>query len=275
MTGTTITVTPSLNPGPKNSITDPQTGLRFYRWQGKDYPSVTTIRRMAGVTMPLHWWSINQVVDRAVDQLSELNRKVSTDDPAQAALAKTWLRKAVTDKRDVAADLGIRVHRAASEGLGFDQVAADVIPFLKQYLDWLAQSGVTILCVEKQVYNITIGYAGSFDILVEFPSGRRFIVDIKTGKGIYSDHALQAIAYGMAEFVGEDDKVLQQETDWMNSVDGMAILHVRPTGWSWNVINPDHDMAEAFVGLLHFATWTHTNYDIANLISLHEEGKAP
>ena len=38
--------------GPKNARTDPNTGLRFYTWQGVEYPSVTTIRRMAGTQLP-------------------------------------------------------------------------------------------------------------------------------------------------------------------------------------------------------------------------------
>ncbi len=41
----TITIETS----PRNAFTDPSTGMRFYRLQGRDLPSVTTLRRMAGL----------------------------------------------------------------------------------------------------------------------------------------------------------------------------------------------------------------------------------
>jgi len=44
---------PLVEIGPRNARTD-QSGLRFYTWQGVEYPSVTTIRRMAGLSFPLH-----------------------------------------------------------------------------------------------------------------------------------------------------------------------------------------------------------------------------
>ena len=36
-------------PGPRNAHTDPESGLRFYRWQSRDLPSATSVRRMAGL----------------------------------------------------------------------------------------------------------------------------------------------------------------------------------------------------------------------------------
>jgi hypothetical protein len=32
----------TIDPGPPNASTDPRTGLRSYRWQGRSYPSVTS-----------------------------------------------------------------------------------------------------------------------------------------------------------------------------------------------------------------------------------------
>ncbi len=54
----------TIQSGPRNARTD-ESGLRFYTWQGRELPSVTTVRRMAGVPHRLHQWAISQVVKRA------------------------------------------------------------------------------------------------------------------------------------------------------------------------------------------------------------------
>ena len=44
-------VTIVVSPGPRNARTDPETGLRTYRWQGRDLPSVTSLRRHGRVAL--------------------------------------------------------------------------------------------------------------------------------------------------------------------------------------------------------------------------------
>src|SRR5262245_38201305 len=89
--------------GPRNARTDPETGLRYYTWQGREYPSVTSIRNLAGMPHPLATWRTNQVIERAMVEYPTLGRMLGERDPKATA---TWLRKAATAKRDAAADLG-------------------------------------------------------------------------------------------------------------------------------------------------------------------------
>lgn len=249
--GETMTLT--ITPGPRNARTDPDSGLRFYRWQGRDLPSVTSIRRMAGLPHGLHQWAINQVISYALDHLGEIADRVS--DPNQLAVVRHELRGAATAERDAAAKLGTAVHDAAAEGRALADVDPKVAPRLRQYLDWLATSGAEILGAEFQCWNLTLGYAGTADLMCRMRDGSVWLVDLKTGKGVYGEYALQVIAYSMAEFVGEDDVVDLRLTDLLHQVSGMAVLHLSDEGWEFRVLRSDDETWSAFRGLLSFSTW--------------------
>jgi len=264
---------PLVEIGPRNARTD-QSGLRFYTWQGVEYPSVTTIRRMAGLSFPLHQWAITQVVNRSVDHVSDLNRMLTSNDPLVTTAAKTWLRQAADEERDRAASLGKRVHKAVEEGKNLGQVDKDVVPYMKHYANWLATTGFKTLRSEAQVYNLSKGYAGSFDLLGEDKRKDIHIVDLKTGKNTYPEHALQATAYSLGEFVGADDVVDVEATDLLRRVTSISLLHLTPTGWQWQHIDIDRYMVVAFNGLLAFAKWAHAHPKMDELLFDVTEGKA-
>lgn len=273
-----ITVTP----GPRNAHTDPKTGLRFYRWRGQDLPSVTTIRRLAGLPFGLHNWAISQVIKRAIDEHDTMMAMLTRDrrprervlDKNRAAETGKWLRAASTEERDRSADLGTRIHDAATSMRPLVEVEDDVRPRLRQFYDWLDQSGARVLAVEKQVWNIRLGYAGTFDLLVRMPDSQVFVVDIKTGKGTYMEHALQLIAYAMAEFIGENDQVDAMLTALLKDASGMALLHLHDAGWEWQVVRPTPQMFDAFTGLLQFAVFAHEHAGIEGLLIEQVEGVA-
>lgn len=270
--------------GPRNAHTDSKTGLRFYNWEGRDLPSVTSIRRMAGLPFFLHEWTISQVVGRAVERHAELGVMLTRDraprehhaslDAKRIREAKTWLRKAATEARDVAADLGTRVHDAAAKGVGITDADPDVAAKLHQYYNWLDESGAEIIASEKQVWNLTLGYAGTFDLLVRMPNGDIYLVDLKTGKRTYSEHALQLIAYCMAEHIGEDNVIDEDLTTLLHSINGMALLHLGDEQWKWQEIQPRPEMFRAFRGLLVFSKFAHEFQAIDDLVEESAEGSA-
>jgi hypothetical protein len=61
---------------------------------------------------------------------------------------------------------------------------------------------------ERTVFSRTHGYAGTADLIGRMKVGDSLVpvvIDIKTGKSIYDDTAMQLCAYARADFVGEDD----------------------------------------------------------------------
>jgi hypothetical protein len=264
--------------GPRNAWTNEE-GLRHYRWEGKDYPSVTTIRRLAGLPFGLHNWALSQVANRAVDRYAELGQ-IMGNGPEGGKAAVTWLRGAATEKRDIAAKLGTAVHDAAAAGKLLTEVGDDVAPFLRQYQDWLVKSQAHIIAAEKQVWNLKIGYAGTFDLLCQLPDGGIRLIDLKTGKGLYPEHALQAMAYAMAQFVGHDDIIDERLTRLLRRTNAIGILHLAREGWEYvelKLVDEDGnqtDLWPAFRGLLTFAVWMEANKSIEPLVSVRIAGAA-
>lgn len=248
-----------VGPGPKNARTLPGTGLRFYTWDGLEYPSVTTIRRLAGVPHGLHQWGLGEVAKAAITYAPDIMQaQVVPDDKQRDALLtkiRADLRAAATAERDVAARLGVAVHDAAAARLSPSEAPPEIRPRLSQFHDWLDVSHAEVLATEFQCWNLSVGYAGTADLLVRMRDGSVWLIDLKTGKGVYGEHALQLIAYMMSEFVGSDDVVDEDVTTLLHSASGMGILHLADDGWEFRSMAPDADTWRAFRGLLAFATW--------------------
>ena len=270
--------TVKIQAGPRNAHTDPESGMRFYRWQGQEYPSVTSIRRMAGIPFGLHNWSIGQVIDHAIENTFLFNDRLlglnGNEPEAEAALIRHELRRSATAKRDAAAELGTAVHDAAAAGRLLEEVDPELRPRLAQYLDWLRVSKAVVIAAEFQVFNLSIGYAGSVDLLCQFADGSVWLVDLKTGGGIYSEHNLQVAAYAHAEFVGADDVVDQWLTDWFRAITNYAVLHLSDEGWEFIALPTDNGAWEAFQGLLWFALWTRDHVAVESFTDALRTGAA-
>lgn len=276
----------TLTTGPRDAHIDSASGLRFYNWRGVDYPSVTTIRRMAGLPFKLHQWSISQVVKRAVEERDTLNAMMTRErlprerfDPGvqyrkRVKETSKWLRSAATEERDRSAKRGTDIHDLATSGTAPDDAPADLRASLIQFYDWLSESGATIIATERQVFNLTLGYAGTFDILCRLPDGSIWIVDLKTGNGTYVDHVLQQIGYAMAEFVGESGVIDEPLTKLLHAANGMALIHLQDDGWKWQEIKVTPGLFEAFKGLLQYAKFAHEHAEIEALLEAELEGVA-
>lgn len=270
--------------GPLNARTDPDTGLRFYNWGGFEYPSVTSIRRLTGLPFTLHNYALSKVIDRAIvdhDLIDTMLKRPKRprervrDKNVVTEVAK-FLRAASTDERDMAADIGNAVHDAIRDGLSPETQGLDpnVRARLWQFQDFLNTKQPDILFSERQVWNLSLGYAGSPDALMRMPdTGRTFVTDYKTGGGVYIDHAVQVTAYGMGEFVGENGVVDVRATDQLLKADGLALLHLANNFWEWIEVKLEPDIFRAFVGSLAFARFLHANANIIDpLVALREKG---
>jgi len=270
----TLNITVSAG-GPKNATTDPESGLRYYDWKGRKLPSATSLRRMAGLPFKLHQWAISKVVQRAVEEDAILRQMLDRPKRPRERVrdknvrkeASRWLRSAATEERDAAAELGTLVHDYAVRRTPLNLVDPVARPYLIQFYDWIATSGVNIIATEKQVFNLTDGYAGTLDLLAEWPvSGDIGVVDLKTGSGTYTDHALQVMMYAWGEFIGEDDVIDVALTDALRRANTMALLHLTDSSWHYQRIPASGELVAAFRGLIAYATWMAANPDLAPLV---------
>lgn len=252
--------------GPRNAKTNENTGIRTYRWQGKDYPSVTSLRRLLGVPFPLANWMVSQAVNATMRNLTTLGQMAANE---SEQVAEAWLRKEAMSERDTAANRGTAVHEAAAQGRHPDDVDPEVRAPLVQFYNFIQTTGATIMLQEEQVFNLELGYAGSLDIGIEIEWDgltRRLVTDIKTGKGVYVDHVLQLMGYGLGEFVGKDDIYDHVATKWLHSCDGLAILHLSDTDWELIEVKVSPEIFEVFKAMVRFAHWQIETPNIDSLV---------
>ena len=245
--------TPEPNPGPRNARTD-DSGIRRYTWQGIEYPSVTSLRRMVGIPFTLHNWILSQHIEAALD----LMRTPDTIEGLPWDEVGKSIRKLGTAKRDRAADLGNRVHASTAAGMVPDKAPPDEAPFLRQYQHWLKDQRPSVLLSERRVFNLRLGYGGSFDLLLNDAWGRLVLTDIKTGEGTYLDHVLQLLGYAFADFVAADsdeDRIDDEATRLLEQVVAIAILHLRPEGWRYIELVVDTRGRRAFESMARLAHW--------------------
>ena len=252
---------------PKNAWTD-DNDLRWYTFNDRDYLSVTSLRKVMGLPFNLHRWVLKQTLEAVQKDPTLLERVDKKDTPASI---RGRIMRAGMKERDKAAERGTDVHEAIATGQPIEECPAELQPFMRQYAEAVISLGIQPLLSEKQVFNNTYGYAGSFDLLatVRAKDNRPYIIDLKTGKGTYPDHALQGMAYLSGEFIGEDDKVDDVATDILRTIQkqnpGIGILHLQPDGWKFYDLRVDAGLKQAFKAQAVIAQWMARYDDISKL----------
>jgi hypothetical protein len=245
---TTLTIgQPAIDPDP----------FHRYRWQGRDLPSWSTIRDIAGVKRKVHTWALERMVEEAMRWGPTILAATQTANPAAEALVRRKLLEAAEEERMTAARLGTRIHEAVEHGMAPEDAPSDIAQRLLVFRSFLVRSGAQVLGQEYQVYNLTVGYGGTVDLLLLLPDGRIWVVDIKTGRSVWGEHALQLEGYRQGEFVGRDDIVDEAMTAFHRSAFGTAVLHLTDEHADFLALTPDPEAWPAFLGLHRFASWLH------------------
>ena len=237
---------------------------RVYRWGGEEFPSVTSVLGTALAKPGLTSWAAREAAEFAVAHLGLLGT-------LDADAAVDLVRGAPWRHRDRAADLGSLLHEVVEArllGVEPPEVGDEHRPRVAALDDWLARwSPDEVLCAEVTVYSRRHGYAGTLDMLVR-RAGETWLLDVKTGKAVYSEVALQLAAYRHAEFVGAPSG---QELP-VPEVDRCGVLHLRQRSWELVPVDVGDDEWVAFRAALRLARWS---WDRAHLVlGQHEEGDA-
>ena len=243
-----------------------RTGLHMssdhrYWFNGKGpFPSVTTI--LGVIDKPaLVGWAKREVSQSAIRHLSELPAMVAESGAEQAA---RWLASTPDFQRDTAAKLGSSVHlladmasRAAGTAPEGFEIPDGTIPYLDAFRGFLTRySGSQVVSSEKAILSLSDGYAGTYDLLMRI-EGQLWLIDIKTGKGLYPEMGLQLAGYAHGEFIAlPGDPQLYP----MPKVERFAVLHLRPdkypdSGWrlaEYGVTDRDY---LAFLAALELWQW--------------------
>ena len=214
---------------------------RSYVWPptGEVFPSVTTI--LGAINKPqLVDWAAKQAAIYAVREQPRLS-KLSTE-LAVAEIATT--HKRITE---LSSEIGTHVHECIESQIAVDNVEHNPWPEHMRHFDrWKQAYKPEFLLSEATVYNRTVCYAGTLDMVANI-GGVITLIDIKTGKNLYPEVALQLAAYANGEFVGSEDKVNGQWCEMkLPRIEAAGVLHLRMTGWRYVNIDINAEVFQAF-----------------------------
>lgn len=250
-----------------------------YSWNGERFAAVTGVLKVLGKDALVKWAA--QMVARHVYELCILKEAERITGSALMTLLKDSNKLAASpyELRDAKRDLGTAVHTIAeliSFGDSVDPLilGADLRPYVLSFVNWWEANKPTVLASEMTVINRTHGYGGTLDMIVDL-GGERLVLDIKTSKDTYVDHALQLAAYRHCEFcpVPLDKMVLTPEEikaervkvtpngyefPMIEGITGGAILVLRPHEAKLMRWECGQDEFEAFLAAKRMYDWTRT-----------------
>jgi hypothetical protein len=190
-------------------------------------PSVTTILEMLDKPA-LSTWKAQQAV-RALWDITMSNGG-QMPYQLQDEAVKVSLEQ-VRKTRTNAASIGSGVHHLADMALRAPEndpkawkVSEDTQPYIDAYRAFSDRyERSSFVSSEKMVWSLN-GYAGTYDLLMMIDN-ELWLIDIKTGKGLYPEFALQLAAYRWADWIILPGNPQRYE---MPNVERTGILHIRP-----------------------------------------------
>lgn len=160
--------------------------------------------------------------------------------------------------RDAAADAGTEAHKAIERhilGEPVGELGELAQASFENFLEFEKQLEPRWEASELTVFNPTAKYAGTLDFIAEIPAlGEGLTLgDIKTGKGVYLEVALQLAAYRFAEFATtahNNEKVDMPKTE------RAVVLHLRPDSWELVPVQADTEAFQMFLHVSNVAWFT-------------------
>lgn len=215
-----------------------------YRLDGEKVPGVTTVLK-AKAAPALVTWAGNTVAEHAVDHWDELAGMTPS-----ARLSR--LKAAPNASRNRAAVRGTRIHALAEQLQASPdvEVADDLRGPVEAVARFLDLWQIEPVAVELVVAHTGFRYAGTSDLFGESPLLGRFLLDWKTGKGVYSEAALQLAAYRFADLAtdGERDLVVPE-------VENVLVAHVLSDTVELHPVVADQSTWRAFLHILSVHRW--------------------
>jgi PD-(D/E)XK nuclease superfamily len=178
---------------------------RFYRIDGRAYPSVTTILDVISKPALGPWYAKEERRYFEAAMLEVLARPGARDPEyvlSAVAEAVTGVKAADREKQR-AATIGTAVHagiewhlrRALGDDAGPEPLLPDAALWaVESWKDWAKAVALQPLAIERTVYCVRCGYAGTLDLYARV-DGRLTVIDWKTGRAIYPEAFLQNLAY--------------------------------------------------------------------------------
>lgn len=163
---------------------DLRTKKGVYEIDGSRYPSVTTIIRETLKKEGLERWMAGQIYD--------LLRYRPTL-PKQRALSMVLQPSNAEMQIGTAVHAIVENHEPGDEYLSI--IPDDFVGYALAYRKFVEDYGFEDISKEQTLISKQYGYAGTYDRFGKIKTGKNTLIDIKTGKQLYSDVYIQLSAY--------------------------------------------------------------------------------
>lgn len=220
---------------------------RGYTIFGEKYPRVTSI--IGCLPKPaLVGWAAKSVAEYAVEHRESWGLLPAED-------AVKLLKGAPWSERDAAADRGSTIHKVIEAYLGgspLPECNEDELDVAIAAESFLLDHKPVIHAVEVTVFSPSLRYAGTCDLSAAI-DGEPWLLDWKTGKGVYSDYAIQLAAYALAE-----SAVINGEAvEWGPLKNTrLGVVHLTRAGYVLHEVKRDLDrLADVFKALQTVSAW--------------------
>lgn len=230
-----------------------------YLLDGRTVPGVTTV--IGQLDKPaLVNWAARETAAYADEHWARLSGMRSADRIRELEGARYQKNRAAVIK-------GNRLHALGQRLAQGEQVdaPAEIFPHVEAYARFLDQWGFETVATEVPVCRTDYRYAGTLDLIVESDRFGRVLLDVKTGKGVYAETALQTTAYRYCDLM-----LIEQErrgprggklpSEWveqpMPAVDRCMVAHVREDVVELVPLVSDRHLWAVFLHLLEIhETW--------------------
>ena len=173
---------------------------RYYKYNGLELPSVTTITGQLDKPALMPWAAncaidyLIEDIDNNVDHRFDIGLEWVT--LSSVHITAESARKNYRTVSRKALDIGSRVHGAIEDYLNIGKEpynpSDEVLSAFLAFLEWFDENNVQPIQAEKTVYGEK--YAGTCD-LVCLLDGEKYLIDFKSSKGIYPEMRYQVAGY--------------------------------------------------------------------------------
>lgn len=195
-----------------------------YRLDGQRCDGVTWAIDNGVPKRALIAWAAREAAEYAVDNLDLIGR-LDRDAAVDLVKGSPWR------DRDRAAKRGTEVHGYAEKLARGEtvEVPEELVGHVDSYLAFRDEWNPTDELIELVVFNRTVRYGGTLDLIATLDELGRTLVDLKTNRsGPFGEVGLQCAAYRYCEFYLDPDTGKEMP---MPEVDSVACLWLRADGY--------------------------------------------
>ena len=253
---------------------------RYYHHPDTDVRAVGVTSVLSNLPKDfLKFWASKVVAEHAVDNLGTLIPMVMSDSPSARGDAVDWLKRAPMRNTSDAATRGTRVHNWTEQidelGTMPKRVPADILPYMRGYLEFRSQTECEIVHAERTVWSDEMNVAGTFDRIVKIPESAfagfdapptwfdpdlPIMADIKTTRsGVFPDVAMQIAAYrACSHILIPDEHGVYDTVQMIKTQPHGIVIHLRPDSWKAVPVLADDSVLDTFKALLVVHAWQKT-----------------